>query len=137
MEDPWYIFKNDAFVISIFVSSVDSVDNGEFEKRDDDDIFLDEEENEEEFRKMRHKREMFLKKKLVTEDDDVESILGDSQILRVGQQIFKNKSFNSQNSTPIDKTEETKEPFTLLVSFAVLILQCLYNFLLRTREDHF
>lgn len=94
---------------------LDSVDNGEFEKRDDDDVYLDEEESEEQWRKMRHKREMFLKKKSTTEDDD--SILSDSQILKAGQQILKSKPSGSQSSTPADKPDEdSKEPFSLLVS---------------------
>lgn len=94
---------------------LDSVDNGEFEKRDDDDVYLDEEESEEQWRKMRHKREMFLKKKSTTEDDD--SILSDSQILKAGQQILKSKPSGSQCSTPADKPDEdSKEPFSLLVS---------------------
>ncbi|RZC32724.1 claspin -like [Asbolus verrucosus] len=94
--------------------ALDSLDNSEFEKRDDDDIYLDEEESEEQWRKMRHKREMFLKKKSTTED--VDSILSDSQILKVGQQIFKSsQSFGSQNNTPVDKSElKEKEPFSLL-----------------------
>lgn len=76
----------------------------------------DEEESEEHYRKMRHKREMFLKKKVNTEEeDDDDSILGDSQILKVGQKILKT-TVTSQSSTPVNKTEEIKEPFSLFVS---------------------
>ncbi|KAH1014426.1 claspin isoform X1 [Dendroctonus ponderosae] len=78
------------------------------ENKQDDDIFFDEEESEEQWRKKRHEREMFLKQQQ-QRNLDVD-FLGNGQLLQIGQKILQ-KSQNSQNTAPVEKTKADKSPF--------------------------
>lgn len=82
----------------------DSIEDTE-EIKQDDDIFIEDEENEEEWRKKRLQREMVLKEKSMSRE--VDDILGDSQMFKIGLSMLKKSGNNTPNSSQKSLTEPT------------------------------
>ncbi|KAJ8942320.1 hypothetical protein NQ318_005312 [Aromia moschata] len=102
--------------------NINSILDGEEDRRAEDDVFIEEEESEEQWRKRRHEREMFLKEKLgkaksLGDDDD---LLSESQLLKIGHKVIQRSQQHSQGSTPVEKAKADpdspvgKQPFQLV-----------------------
>lgn len=105
--------------------NIDAVD-GEEEAKRDDDVYLDEDESEEQWRRKRYERELFLKEKQQSSQlNDTVDLLGDSQILKIGQKLLQRSISSSSNSLPNTPNENqdvigvktVKSSFIYQVSF--------------------
>lgn len=83
--------------------NIDNIAEGEEQQRNEDDVYLDEEESEEQWRKKRYEREMFLKEKQKRLDEE-NDLLGNSQILKLGQKVLQ-RSTSTSSSLPSTPTE--------------------------------